>query len=474
MKKNFINFAIIFLCAFFMGACQKLVRIPPPVGDLVASQVFSTDEQATSAVSGMYSKMINSNLGYASSGISLFTGMSSDELIYFNQSVPEYVQLRKNALTPFNSLVSTGIWSRAFGTIYQANSIISGLMTVNGVHDSVKNELLGESEFVRAFCNFYLTNLYGDIPLVSSTNYQKNGLLTRTPVSQIYQAILNDLKDAQNRLAPDYSVGQGQRIVPNRWVATALLAKVYLYTGDWQNAETQSTSLINNTLFGLCSDPGKTFLMNSTEAIWQLQQSNTTNPWFNITPEAYLLIPAKFNSNTNPPYAYVTPALLNSFEPGDTRRSIWIDSTNYRNKLYYFPYKYHEGAPSIKATGAYKEYYMVFRLAEQYLIRAEAEAQLGQDSAAILDLNTIRSRAGLPGYQGSTTKDSVLQAIYHERQVELFAEWGNRWLDLKRTGQATQILSLNKGFSVTSDMLLYPIPAQDLQVDPNLTQNIGY
>jgi hypothetical protein len=116
-------------------------------------------------------------------------------------------------------------------------------------------------------------------------------------------------------------------------------------------------------------------------------------------------------------------------------------------------------------------------LAEQYLIRAEAEANgaNGGTTAAINDLNVIRIRAGLSDYAGIADQDSVLNAIYHERQIELFGEWGHRWLDLKRIGQAHKILNTIPYKQPWNDnQLLYPITFSELTTDPNLTQNPGY
>ena len=134
------------------------------------------------------------------------------------------------------------------------------------------------------------------------------------------------------------------------------------------------------------------------------------------------------------------------------------------------------GRGQAASGGSYTEYYMVLRLAEQYLIRAEAEAHGAGNglSGAVSDLNIIRYRAGLPDYAGAILQSPILSAIAHENQIEFFAEWGHRWLDLKRTGQATTVLSANKGFAVSSNSLLYPIPVSELKTDPNLTQNSGY
>lgn len=119
------------------------------------------------------------------------------------------------------------------------------------------------------------------------------------------------------------------------------------------------------------------------------------------------------------------------------------------------------------------EYSIIFRLSEQYLIRAEARAHLDNISGAQLDLNTIRNRAGLPNTLATSMSD-LLNAIIQERQVELFAEQGHRWFDLKRTGNAGTVLSAIKPNWQATDVLL-PIPETELEINPNLLpQNSGY
>jgi hypothetical protein len=309
--------------------------------------------------------------------------------------------------------------------------------------------------------------------LVNTITYSKSSLLPRTPQAQIYQAIIADLIDAQSRLANDYSASGGQRIIPNKWAATALLARVYLYTNDWENAEAQATLVINNSSLYSLPQLNDVFKANSSEGIWQLQQSNNTILSYNSTPEGYLLIPRILNSNSNPPFLYLTPAIINAFETNDKRKSTWIDSTIYRNTKYFFPYKYQQGPAQSTANGSYVEYYMALRLAEQFLIRAEAKAH--QDKAdAVTDLNIIRERSYLGDYAGANDQNSVLNAIYHEWQVEFFSEWGHRWLDLKRWRNAITTLTESKGAALDSNALLFPIPVSELSVDPNLTQNPGY
>jgi hypothetical protein len=113
------------------------------------------------------------------------------------------------------------------------------------------------------------------------------------------------------------------------------------------------------------------------------------------------------------------------------------------------------------------------RLAEQYLIRGEARAHQNNVQGAQEDLNIIRSRAGL-GATTANDESSLLAVIETERQVELFAEWGHRWFDLKRTGRADAVLSLEKAPNWQSTDRLYPIPFEEIKINPSLTQNPGY
>lgn len=458
----------------FNFGCKKILNVSPPVNTVSTAEVFSNDNQATEALAGMYSSMTNNSASFTTGAITTYCGMSADELIASDQAfIDGPAQFQQNNLLQANSIISNNFWSSAYSTIYSANSLIAGLSNAPNVHDSVKNEIIGEAEIVRAFCDFYLINLFGEIPFVTSINWQKTNLLPRADTGLIYSAIITNLLDAQSRTANDYSIGNGQRIFANRWAATALLARVYLYRQNWDSAILESSQVINNSnLYSLTSNLNGIFLINSSEAIWQLQQPNKGLN-YNATPDGARFIPAVLNSFI-PPFAYLSTQLLNSFEEGDKRKLSWIDSTVVGVNKYYFPYKYKIGLGQATPGGAWTEYYMVLRLTEQYLIRAEAEANIGQLNSAISDLDVIRARAGLGTLPPPDNQGQVLNEVVQERRVELFAEWGNRWLDLKRTGMATSVLSLEKGISVSQNALVYPIPVADLSIDPNLGQNPGY
>jgi hypothetical protein len=239
------------------------------------------------------------------------------------------------------------------------------------------------------------------------------------------------------------------------------------------------------------------FLKNSTESILQLQQANTPVMPRNVTWEGINFVPPYRMSAFTPadraafldsafysqyvsflvPAYYLNPTVMNDFEPNDQRRKIWTDSTPSPNVYPYYavPYYYATKYKDQVASGTtITEYYTLLRLAEQYLIRAEARAQQNKTADAAADLNVLRKRAGLPNTTASSQTD-LLTAIAHERRIELFAEWGHRWFDLKRTGKASGVLSVLPTKQPWSDnSLLFPINSLELTNGPGLEQNPGY
>jgi starch-binding outer membrane protein, SusD/RagB family len=402
--------------------------------------------------------------------LSLFPGLSADELSLFGTSTP-YLFYYQNALTNYND--GSEYWSSFYPAIYIINSAIAGLATATDLTPAVQKQLQGEVRFMRAFCYFYLTNLYGDMPLVTGTDYSTNRLLPRSPQAQIWEQIIADLKQAESLLNSNYLDGTllnttSERVRPTSWAASSLLARAYLYQGKWDSAVTEANKVITqSTLYSLDSLNG-VFLRNSGEAIWQLQPVNFGQ---NTSDAVLFILPSSGPDGYGYP-VYLNPDLVNSFESGDLRRTNWVDSVVVGSTIYYYPFKYKVNSFDAPTT----EYTMMLRLGEQYLIRAEAEANLGDIADAQMDLNAIRSRAGLSATSAVTAGD-LQKAILNERRVELFTEWGHRWLDLKRTGAVDSVMNTStpkKGGTWLDYKQWYPIPITELQEDPNLVQNSGY
>ena len=451
---TFFRLGFFLLSVLGVFSCKKFVGVPLPVNQLNAEDVFTDDKTATAAIVGIYSNMEFSLP--VSTFLTLLPGLSADELTYTSGD-EGYLDLATNTYLPGNPYTA-GVWS-IYSTIYEANVCIQGIQKSTGLTPDTKNQLLGEALFSRAFCYFYLVNLFGDVPLVTSTDYRINDTLSRSASALVYQQIVTDLLAAQNLMSSDYPTAQ--RVRPNSWTATALLARVYLYSGRWTDAESQASSIINSGLYNL-SGLDSVFLNSSSETIWQLMP---VNPSFN-TQEAPLFIPG--DPSLVPTFP-LTNNLIADFEPGDNRLSAWTGNSSIGGQLFYYPAKY-------KNTGGspVTEYHIVFRLAEQYLIRAEASMEQNNISEAVGDLNVIRSRAGLTGLPAALTPDAATAAIRQERRVELFAEFGHRWLDLKRTSSVDAVIGALKPATWTPAAALWPIPQSQISANPFLKQNKGY
>ena len=445
---------------FHLTACEDFIQIDPPKTEITSETVFTSDAAATAAIRGIYSEMMT-NSSYTKGDLELNTGLSADEFVNYSSSV-EQLQFSLPALTATNSIVYNVFWTEAYKHILNANSMLEGLEKSVGLSDGVKNQLQGEAMFIRAFSHFYLVNLFGEIPYVTSTDYSLNAIAARDNLATVYQNIVADLIVAQNLMVADYSFST-ERVQPNKGAATALLARVYLYLKEWEKAEEQATMLIENeSLYTLETELNTVFLKSSKETIWQLKP---VIPGTN-TPQGLLFILNSIPENSLGKVSLMD-SFYDSFEAGDQRKDYWVGIYMNGTDSYYYPFKY-----KIDYNSTVLEYSVVLRLGEQYLIRAEARAQLNNLSGAREDINAIRNRSGLAEVN-SDDQALLLLAIEQERKMELFAEWGHRWLDLKRTQRTDQILGAIKSDWQSTDEI-YPIPNSERLVNPNLNQNPGY
>ena len=464
-----------------VAGCKKFVQISPPVTQIAATTVFTSNTSAAAAVTGIYSNMMANPTGKLSSGLSsvgFLQGLASDELKAYNLGNAVTAAFYANSLSSSTNGASNNYyWLELYNEIYAANSVIEGLQNAPTVNTAIKQQLIGEAKFIRAFLHFYAVNLYGDVPLVTSTNYLINNTIGRTAKAQVYQQIIQDMKDAQAALSANFVDGAGlsinERVRPNRGAATAMLARTYLYSGKWDSAETQATALIaNSSQYGLVNNFDSVFLKNSKETIWQLQP---VLPGYNTFDGYYYVLTSAPGTTRFP--AALSNNILSAFEPSDKRYTKWIGRITVGTSTYYYSNKYKVGI--MNTTNPVTEYQMVLRLSEQYLIRAEARVQKGDISGAQADLNIIRARAGLSSTTASD-QSSLLNAILHERQVELFTEWGHRWFDLIRMGAINSVMgspgnvSQAKGGTWNQNWILLPIPLTETQINLNLSQNAGY
>jgi len=448
--------------AVLIPSCKRLIEIPAnPPTSITQTQQFADSATAMTAIAMIYSYPSNGVTGFTFNDglLSPLTGLSSDELgtSYTDHNYTDFYNEHPTALDVYPG----NLWSDPYVGLYPVNASLDGIAESPGLSAGFKQQLTGELKVIRALYFFDLVNLFGAVPVVTTSDYKQTDQLGRTSVDSVYGQILRDLTDAKAALPVTYpSAG---RVRCNKYVAQALLSKVYLYRQQWQLAYDEANAIIGSGVYSLETDLNKVFLDGSKEAIWQLPALSGVN----MTMEATVYIPSI--SGTIPNY-FLTPALQSAFEAGDQRWQDWTSPVVVDNgspQTYYFPYKYKQRTP-----GTTLEDFMVFRLADIYLIRAEAAARLGNTSDALDDLNLIRGRAGL-GASAASVQADVIDAILHERQIELFSEWGNRWFDLKRTGTVDAVMApLKPGWQPTA--ALYPVPQTQLNVNGALKQNPGY
>jgi hypothetical protein len=282
----------------------------------------------------------------------------------------------------------------------------------------------------------------------------------RIPENEVYVLIKNDLEHAISLLPEDYITEE--RVRPNKWTAAALLARVNLYMGAWDEASNAASAVLNETgLYSWEAELDKVFLKESTTTIWQFLPKFAGDNTLEAETFSF--------SSAPPPLSALSSSLMTSFTAGDQRKTHWITAVSDGTDVWYHASKY----KAVGNTGSSMEYSIVFRLAEQYLIRAEARAHQGDLIGAKEDLNKIRHTAGLPDTDAATAPE-IIDAVLAERRVELFTEFGQRFFDLKRTGKLDTALSpIKAGWNSTD--LNFPIPESELLLNPNLApQNAGY
>lgn len=454
------------------SGCKDFVDVPLPVNAIAGDAAFTNDRSTSALLNNIYGSMAGGgSSGYFShsSGLGFVTGLYTDEIVPVSGNT-SFTPYFTDQIDPNGGTLSQ--WSNYYKQIYNANSVISGVRASTSL--LYKNQWLGEALFVRAYMYFCLTSLFGDVPLALSTDYQTNNTLSRAPQAEVYKQIIIDLTEAQSLLTDEYKNFNGattaDRVRPNKAAATGLLARIYLYTKDWENAEKQASALISSATYDL---PALTevFLANSKETIWSLALPSP------VLEQDYLVY-----NNNNPTgnlanigtlvSAVLSSSLYNSFESDDARALNWsrtVTSSTAPGVNFHLMTKY-------KSSVYAAENIVLMRLAEQYLIRAEARAEQDDFLNALSDLNEVRSRAGLDP-AAVTMKTDLLAAILHERRVELFAEQGHRFFDLRRTGNLDAVMNAiaaQKNASWAGYRQFWPIPNQEMLSNPNLRQTTGY
>lgn len=455
IRANFV--LLLLLC---LSSCDSFTETGTPISELNESAVFEQKNTANAAMTDVYAKIRDLGmLTGKTNGTGKILGLYTDELSWWGGDANPSSQFYSNTVQA-NNLVVAEWWNATYNAIYASNAIIEGVTVSTRLIQSDKDQLLGEAKFVRGLLYFYLIQLYGDVPYITTTDYNVNVKVSRLPKVEIYNKIIKDLDEA-SELLPENYISEG-RVRPNLYAAKALLARVYFYNRSWAEAANCASAVLNNTeTYIWQEDLSRVFLKNSTTTIWQFMPRTATRN----SDDAFTFI---FSSGP-PPQVALSDNLVSVFEPGDLRKKLWTRAITNGPNTWYHAYKYKKSSTS----NPQQEYSIVLRLAEQYLIRAEARAQQGELIGAKEDLNKIRNTAGLPNTT-AISQSEILAAILKERRVEFFTEFGHRFMDLKRVGQLDLALENVKESWNTTDNLL-PLPQNEISLNPAIApQNPGY
>jgi hypothetical protein len=453
------QFFLLLMISSLYFSCESFVDAGLPESQLSGEVVFEDVATARAALNNCYAMICNTTMVTGDmQGISILLGNYADEFIPYGAGQPEEAFFQNN-IQPANTTISA-LWNNSYTLIYAINSIIEGVGSSSGISGTDKDNLIGEALVLRSLINFHLTNLFGEVPYVVSTDYSINSRIGKTAVQEMYENLRQDLTQAYNLLPADYT--NTLRTTPNKSVAAALLARLYLYQGNYALSDEKANEVIANTgLYTIEEELSNVFLRECHSTLWQMGPTSEGLPTLEGQNFIFTMGP--------PPNRSLNPDLVNAFEPGDQRRAQWVGSVSDGTDVWYFPYKYKQNL----ATEFSSEYSILLRLEEMYFIRAEARVGLGNLAGGVEDINIIRQRAGLAPLSLETPED-ILDAIVQERRIEFFSEQGHRWFDLKRTGRASQMLSPSKpGWNPTD--ILWPLPQNELLLNPNLLpQNAGY
>lgn len=437
---------------FTLSSCEKFLEIDPRIS--TSDQVTINDENsAHTAVRGIYNQLQSDGYyGYTFQTIGFFSG---DNIEYTGSQIVNQSLTNHSVRADLPALATA--WTAIYNTINRANNVIAkvpALSVTPTFTDAVRNQLVGEAYFLRALSYFDLGRTWGGVQLVlvptsSSSNLEN---LKRSSLADTYRQVLADLIKAEELLPTSTN-----RIRATRKTVWALRARYHLYREEWKEAITYASKLIDDkSNYNLLTPYSSFFADNASgtnESILELYY--TTNV---VNTQAY-----QWQPSTKGGVGWIRPSmgivnLLNNKSIAGTRQSLiskvvlnGVD--NWFGNLYY------------RTNGTDPAF--LIRIAELYLIRAEAYAQDNDIAKSLADLNVIRKRADIQELN-IADKATLLLAIEQENRIE-FAFENHRWYDLVRTRRAKTVLGIDEDFR-----LLLPIPYAQILIDKNLEQNPQY
>lgn len=453
-----LKYSYLLLLLLCIQSCESLIEIDLPDDQINTEDIFKDIHTTQAALANLYTNVRQSSiLAGDSNGLGVLLGYHTDELISLSQANSNAdFDFYNNSLQSSNNKIST-LWNTNYAHLYAINAFIEGLSTSQNIDDQNKQLFLAEAHFLRALYYYYLTQIFGDIPYTTTTDYKVNTKISKTKSSKVLINVAQDLAYAIDILPTAYR--NKERIYPNKAAAELLLAKNYLLQKQYDKAAFHALGILDNYSYSLEEDLQNVFKKSAKSTIWQLGLHASGN----ATLEAFTYI-----FDTKPTNLYLSSALTDDFSVNDTRMINWIREVKQGDQTWYHAYKY-------KNTNANNtdEYSIIFRIEEVYFVLIESLIYQNQIDKAVGYLNQIRQRANLSPLPNDLTKAETIQEMLEESRKEFFCEHGHRFLDLKRNEQLHLLKNVKNNW-LDKD-ILFPIPEKEILLNPKLLpQNNGY
>ncbi len=387
-------------------------------------------------------------------------------------------------------------WDWYQNQVSKANQIICNIDRIKEIDPDLTqkehDQWLAEAYCWRAWNLFQMSQIWGDIPMVNSIppaitseNIEEvydEYFPARTERKLVYEQIIKEMEFAAQN-APD--VDHANKGIFTKAFAHGMLARIYAEKTcqDW-NKVIEHCTAIEGMGFKLVDDYGEMWAYDDNDAVRHTSESIFEVPFTKSSGHWVWMMFHRNAYNPSDSYSWIkwiTPSrdLIAAYEAeGDTERMnacIIFDECTWSNyypaDAYAFRHKCPTNASSI----------ILMRLGEIYLLHAEALAMTGDNAKATEYVNKIRERAGIKTISQPSGQEAMLDAVLHERRLELAFE-GFRFFDLVRHDRAKEIHDRmpledkywNPRFPLTEETILMPIPQKALDTNPSLTQNAGY
>lgn len=498
---------VLFLLCFSFSSCEDFLEEDFRSG-ITTDNFFNNDGEALLAVNGLY-LTLHSNNTYTIRGLDNFNQNGTDENgpsrnvngNVYNYNVAEGVS------------DGNGTWATLYELVRNANLFLSSLDGNEKITPALNNRIIGEILFLRALAYYHLTNIWGDVPYFRELlSIEELSVIVRSDKVKIKADMKDDLERAYSLLPDSYTGSDLGR--PTKWAAAMLKAKFHLLDEEWAQVKTLCDDVIDNSPHRLLDDFAAVFDQSdpadqyNDEQIWvvdftsnavggnfQSKRTDDYNPRIRDEPANRNARPGGAGTPTNVQlfqaamkernedmtgYGWSVPlpdfALPESWEEGDLRYDATIVTEHLGFQLTHPYFRKNWNLDQVNSLrGNHPENYVVFRLADTYLMAAEAENNMNGPDGAYAYVNAVRARAFEPDkpWSGMSQEEFNL-TMRDERKYELCTE-GHRKMDLVRWGILVETVKAtthrpwnNPAANIQPYHIHWPIPLNEVQLNPNL------